>query len=71
MFHCLSLAELIDHIGAVTPERTILSSDGGQPFHPRPHECLRVVAHGLVEKGMPHETIRKICVENQEFLLNL
>jgi hypothetical protein len=71
MFYCISLNGLIEAIDAVTPERTILSSDGGQPFHPRPHECLRVVAHGMVEKGVPMETIQKICIDNHKYLLNL
>lgn len=70
-FYCLSLQELIDAIEAVTPARAILSSDGGQPFNPKPHECLRVIAQSLHEKGMPLETIYRICRENQKALLGV
>ena len=70
-FYCLSLQGLIEAIEAVTPERTILSSDGGQPFNPRPPEAIRIVVQSLHEKGMPMETIRKICIENQQVLLGL
>jgi hypothetical protein len=71
MFHCLTLDGLIAAIEAVTPAHAILSSDGGQPFHPRPHECLRVVVQGLAEKGVPAETLRTLCVTNPERLLGL
>jgi len=70
-FHCLSLQGLLEAIEAVTPARAILSSDGGQPFNPRPPEAIRIVVQSLHEKGMPIETIRKICIENQQVLLGL
>ena len=70
-FYCLSLQGLIEAIEAVTPARAILSSDGGQPFNPRPPEAIRIVVQSLHEKGMPMETIRKICIENQQVLLGL
>ena len=70
-FYCLSLQNLIEAIEAVTPERTILSSDGGQPFNPRPPEAIRIVVQSLHEKGVPLETIRKMCIENQKLLLGL
>lgn len=71
MFNCISLDSLIEAIEAATPERYILSSDGGQPFNPRPHECLRVVAQSLVEKGVSPDVIRKLCIDNPKYLLNL
>jgi hypothetical protein len=70
-FYCLSLQSLIEAIEAVTPERAILSSDGGQPFNPRPPEAIRIVVQSLHEKGVPLETIRKMCIENQKLLLGL
>jgi Family of unknown function (DUF6282) len=70
-FYCLSLQSLIEAIEAVTPDRAILSSDGGQPFNPRPHEAIRVVAQSAHEKGLALETIRKICIENPRRLLGL
>lgn len=71
MFWSISLHELIKAIEAVTPSRTILSSDGGQPFNPRPHEALRIVAQSLCENGVSDETIRTICINNQRRLLNI
>jgi hypothetical protein len=70
-FYCLSVQGLLEAIEAVTPARAILSSDGGQPFNPRPPEAIRIVVQSLHEKGMPIETIRKICIENQQVLLGL
>jgi hypothetical protein len=71
VFHCLSIQGLIEAIEAVTPARAILSSDGGQPFNPRPPEAIRIVVQSLHEKGVPLETIRRICIENQKTLLGL
>jgi SpoU rRNA methylase family enzyme len=71
MFYSISLQGLLEAIEAVTPERTILSSDGGQPFNPRPHEAIRIVIQSLYEKGLPAEAIQTICIENQKKLLNL
>lgn len=71
VFYSISLEGLIEAIDAVTPARTILSSDGGQPFNPRPHEAIRVVVQSLHEKGVSMETITRICRDNQRFLLDL
>jgi Family of unknown function (DUF6282) len=71
LFYSISLDGLIEALQEVTPERTIISSDGGQPFNPRPHEAIRIVVQSLHEKGVSTETIQKICVENQRKLLNL
>jgi hypothetical protein len=71
MFHSISVAGLLEAIAAVTPERAIISSDGGQPFNPRPHEALRIVVQSLHEKGLPAETLRTLCRENQRKLLGL
>jgi hypothetical protein len=71
MFYSISLQGLVEAIEAVTPERTILSSDGGQPFNPRPHEAIRIVIQSLYEKGLPTDAIQTMCIENQKKLLNL
>lgn len=71
LFYSISLQGLIEAIEAVTPERTIISSDGGQPFNPRPHEAIRIVVQSLHENGVSVETINKICIANHKFLLNL
>lgn len=71
VFHSISLQGLLEAIEAVSPARAILSSDGGQPFNPRPHEALRIVVQSLHEKGLSLDRIRTICIENQRRLLNL
>jgi hypothetical protein len=71
IFYSISVQGLLEAIEAVTPERTILSSDGGQPFNPRPHEAIRIVIQSLYEKGLPAEAVRTICIDNQKKLLNL
>jgi hypothetical protein len=71
VFYSISIQGLLEAIAAVTPARTILSSDGGQPFNPRPHEAIRIVIQSLHEKGFPAEAVRTICIENQKRLLGL
>jgi hypothetical protein len=71
IFYSISVEGLLEAIEAVTPERTIISSDGGQPFNPRPHEAIRIVIQSLHEKGLPADAIQTICVENQQKLLNI
>jgi hypothetical protein len=71
MFYSISQQGLLEAIEAVTPERAILSSDGGQPFNPRPHEAIRIVIQSLYEMGLPTEAIQTMCIENQKKLLNL
>jgi hypothetical protein len=71
VFHSISLEGLVEAIAAVTPARTILSSDGGQPFNPRPHEVIRIVAQSLLEKGLGMDAITQICRANHRYLLNL
>jgi hypothetical protein len=71
MFYSISVQGLLEAIEAVTPERAILSSDGGQPFNPRPHEAIRIVIQSLHEKGLPASAIRTMCIENQKALLGL
>ncbi|WP_213774554.1 DUF6282 family protein [Bradyrhizobium sp. dw_78] len=70
-FYCISLKELMEAIDAVTPSRTILSSDGGQPFNPPPHEAIRIVIQSMYDSGLPIETIETICRNNQRALLGL
>lgn len=70
-FHCLSLTGLMEAIDAVTPEHAILSSDGGQPFNPPPHESLRIVIQSMYDSGMPLQTLQTICRDNQRTLLGL
>ena len=71
IFYSISVEGLLEAIEAVTPGRTIISSDGGQPFNPRPHEAIRVVVQSLIEKGLPADAVQTICIENQKKLLNI
>lgn len=71
VFYSISVQGLLEAIEAVTPERTILSSDGGQPFNPRPHEAIRIVIQSLHEKGLTTDAIQTICIDNQKKLLHL
>jgi hypothetical protein len=62
--------EMIEMIEAVGPECCIISSDAGQPFHPRPPETLRSFLQLIHERGVSERTIRKMCAENPAFLVN-
>jgi hypothetical protein len=39
-------------IRALTPQRCLLASDGGQRHNPMPHEALRILAQSLFERGV-------------------
>ena len=71
VFYSISLQDLLEAIEAVTPERAIISSDGGQPFNPRPHEAIRIVIQSLHEKGLTTDAIQTICIKNQKKLLDI
>ena len=66
-----SIDQMLDMNEAVGPERSIISSDSGQPFHPRPPETLRSFVQLLHERGLPERSIRRMCVHNPAFLLNV
>jgi hypothetical protein len=71
VFPYLKLDWLIEAIEAVGPARAIISSDGGQPFHPKPAECLRIAACALEERGIPHAVIAALFIDNPRMLLGL
>ncbi len=62
--------EMIEMIEAVGPESCIISSDAGQPFHPRPPETLRSFLQLIHERGVSEENIRIMCGDNPAFLVN-
>ena len=64
-----TIDEMKAMIEEVGPEHCIISSDSGQPFHPRPPETLRSFIQTLHERGMPESTIRTMCVANPAFLV--
>lgn len=65
-----SVDEMIEMIEAVGPESCIISSDAGQPFHPRPPETLRSFLQLIHERGVSEETIRIMCAKNPAYLVN-
>lgn len=67
----MTLQQMKEIIEAVGPEQAIISSDAGQPFHPTPPEMLRSYVQGLHEKGLAEQAIRRMCIDNPRFLLNL
>lgn len=66
-----SVNEMIEMIEAVGPESCIISSDAGQPFHPRPPETLRSFLQLIHERGVSEDTIRIMCAQNPAFLMNV
>jgi hypothetical protein len=56
--------ELFDHIRAVGPEYSILSSDLGQPFNPPVEDGLALMADRLLEAGFTEEEIHVMAVLN-------
>ena len=67
----VSLKGMAEMIEAVTPEQSVLSSDGGQPFNPRPHESLRVGLQSLHEVGISESAIRTMSITNPRKLLGI
>lgn len=55
---------LYDHIRAVGPENSILSSDLGQPFNPPVEDGLALMADQLLANGFTEEEVRTMAVEN-------
>ncbi|GAB3041880.1 DUF6282 family protein [Parafrigoribacterium mesophilum] len=56
--------ELFDHIRAVGPEYSILSSDLGQPFNPPVEDGLALLADQLLRAGFTDEEIHVMAVLN-------
>ncbi len=64
MFHCVLPEQLKEMIDAVTPERTILATDSGQPFSPKPPELFRIFAQMLYERGVSEDAIAQMAIRN-------
>lgn len=60
----VSWEELFDHIRAVGPEYSILSSDLGQPFNPPVEDGLALLADRLLGTGFTDEEIQIMAVQN-------
>lgn len=66
-----TVEEIRDMILAAGIEQSLLSSDSGQPWAPRPPETLRVFLQCLHEKGLTEQQIRTMVTENPEKLLGI
>jgi hypothetical protein len=57
-------------IRTVGIERAYLSSDGGQPHNPMPHEGLRLLAQMCVEKGIAATDVQRMIRDTPAWLVN-
>lgn len=67
----VSIAEFVQTIRAVGPEKTVLATDFGQPFHPFPAEGMRIFCQNLLAAGIEKEEIDVMIKENTAYLLDL
>lgn len=63
--------QMKEMIQAVTPERSILSTDTGQPFSARTPEQMRVFVQVLHERGLSEEAIARMAITNPAYLLGV
>lgn len=71
MMDTVTIDQLLEMIGAVTPQRAVISSDSGQPWSARPPETLRVFIQCLHDKGLSEDAIHKMSIENPKRLLGV
>ncbi|HQK54589.1 MAG TPA: DUF6282 family protein [Sedimentibacter sp.] len=77
MEHCFNVAyinkisweELIEQIRYVGCERCVLSTDLGQPTGPYPDEGLLMFVTKLFENGFTKDQIKRMTIENTNFLV--
>jgi len=55
---------LYEHIRAVGPEHSVLSSDLGQPFNPPVEDGLALMADRLLQNGFSEDEVHVMAVEN-------
>jgi hypothetical protein len=58
-------------IQAVGPNRIVLATDFGQPFHPTPAEGMRIFCENLLAVGIERRDIEIMIKENPAYLLDL
>lgn len=63
MWRSATIDETAAAIQTVGSERCFLTSDGGQPHNPMPHEGLRLLAQMLLEKGIGEAAIGQMIRE--------
>lgn len=71
MFHCVTPEEFKEAIDAVTPEKSIIATDSGQPFSPKTPELFRIFAQSLYERGVSLDAIAQMAIKNPASLLGI
>lgn len=66
-----SVDVLMEWIGEIGPERTVLASDLGQVGRPMPVDSLVRVGQELLDRGLSDDDLRRMSVENPAFLLGV
>jgi hypothetical protein len=64
----VSWEELFDHVRAVGPEHSVLSSDLGQPFNPPVEDGLALLADAFLAAGFTEEQVHTMAVRNSRRL---
>jgi hypothetical protein len=63
--------EMFAHIRATGPERSVLTSDLGQPFNPPVEDGLALLADRLLAAGFTERQVRVMAVENSRGLVGV
>jgi hypothetical protein len=71
MQHMVIPEEIKAMIDAVTPERAVIATDSGQPFHAKPPDQFRLFAQTLHELGVTEESIKQMAIKNPAYLLGV
>ncbi|MFC4116425.1 DUF6282 family protein [Nonomuraea zeae] len=58
----------LEHISAVGPRHSVLSSDLGQPFNPPVEDGLALLADRLLAEGHTEKDVRTMAVDNSRWL---
>jgi len=53
----------------LTPERAVIATDSGQPFHAKPPDQFRLFAQTLHEFGVTEDAIKQMAIKNPAYLL--
>jgi hypothetical protein len=69
MQHMVLPEEIKAMIDAVTPERAVIATDSGQPFHAKPPDQFRLFAQTLHEFGVTEDAIKQMAIKNPAYLL--
>lgn len=67
----VDMAKFAQTIRTVGPEKIVLATDFGQPFHPFPAEGMRIFCQNLLAVGIRKEEIDVMIKENCAYLLDI